>query len=642
MCGIAGVISCRGSLDAAVVKEMTDLVTYRGPDDEGFACWGNVKNTASLPAQKFVSNSVQLGSAGNDLAVVLGHRRLSILDLSATGHQPMSTNGRFWIVFNGEIYNYKELRTELQAMGKAFVSTSDTEVILSAYATWGEACLNRFNGMWAFAIYDSFHHSLFASRDRFGVKPFYYAVAGDRVAFASEIKQLRAAGFGTGRADKRRVAEFLHYGIVNESSHTLFEGIRQLLPGHALRWRIADGPERIDVFRYYAPDFNRQMGSNGGFSLDEHRERFDFLLRDAVRLRLRSDVPVGVALSGGLDSSSVAMLASKQLREHSASPLKTFTSCFEDKRYDEWEFASSIVKASGAQPYQVFPDMDRIWEEMARLAWHQDEPFRTSSVYAEWNVMRLAHQNDIKVLLQGQGADEVLVGYHRHIPDFLGALVRSGHVLAALREYQALRRTGVLTASDSPFRVWAKILRSSAGVALFRESPVGAMFRPEYRTIDREPPSRCFQQTLFTEIFGYLQSLLRHGDRNSMAFSVESRLPFLDYRLVELFLKMPGIYKLRDGWTKPFAREAMRNLMPENVRLRVTKLGFATPEPVWYRTAMESLRQSLLASDAPIQNWIDRAQLSDWLGDQAVQRQSGSTLWRIFSVNMWMKIFALA
>ncbi|MBV9265863.1 MAG: hypothetical protein JO061_06820, partial [Acidobacteriaceae bacterium] len=323
-------------MDALLAKRMTDLVSYRGPDDQGFACWGQVTNAAMLPSPKTHWPSTSRNDAGGGFlrtgGVVLGHRRLSILDLTDAGHQPMvSGDGRFWIVFNGEIYNYVELQRELAAAGYEFKSSGDTEVILAAYAHWGKDCLHRFNGMWGLVILDTDRNTLFASRDRFGVKPLYWAVDTDRFGFGSEIKQLRAANFGTGRADRFRVAQFLLYQRSNAESETMFEGIRQLLPGEALQWQIDKGTDAIETYRYYKPSYNREMKADG--SLDTYREEFKHLLHDAVRLRLRSDVPVGTCLSGGLDSSSIVLTANRILAVNNGHcRQKSFTSCFEDPR----------------------------------------------------------------------------------------------------------------------------------------------------------------------------------------------------------------------------------------------------------------------------------------------------------------------
>jgi asparagine synthase (glutamine-hydrolysing) len=646
MCGIAGIVSPDYPMDAETIRQMTDIATHRGPDDEGFTCWGKIERLACLPAEKSAFYEMPGRSGSGHLSkngsIALGHRRLSILDLSPAGRQPMcSADGRLWIVFNGEIYNFLELRTELSRAGYAFLSSSDTEVILAAYQKWGAKCLDHFNGMWSFAIYDLQEQVLFAARDRFGVKPFYFAVDRDRFGFASEIKQLRAGGFGNGQANRSKVARFLLSGNVNGTRETLFEGIMQLLPGEALRWPILKGIGAIQTYRYYCPGFNLEMHADG--SLEEYRARFEYLLNDAVRLRLRSDVPVGTCLSGGLDSSSIVVAASRILGAVNGTyRQKTFTACFEDPTVDEWEYASAVASATGAEAHQVFPNLDLIWDEIRTLTWHQEEPFRSTSIYAQWNVMRLAHQNGLKVVLEGQGADEVLAGYHRYIPEFVANLIRRGQFSEASEQLWAMWRTGILTASEPVTRIVPKVMRGILGLKWFRDPATRKVMHEEYGKLESESPTVGFQHQLYDDLFGYLQSLLRQGDRNSMAFSVESRTPFLDYRLVEMFLGMPGVYKLRDGWTKPFTREAMRGLMPETVRLRVDKKGFATPEATWYARNLGRIREVLLSSDSRIDLWLDRTKLKRWLGNGACSRLSGSSLWRILSVHYWAETFNLS
>lgn len=637
MCGIAGMARAGGPVDARVVKGMTDVVSYRGPDDEGYGAWGAVANGGALPAARTMSSAGgPLGGGG----VVLGHRRLAILDPTPAGHQPMgSPDGRYWMVYNGEVYNYLELQAELRARGAVFTTGTDTEVILAAYAAWGPGCLDRFNGMWSFVIYDAVEGVLFAARDRFGVKPFYYAVAGDRFGFGSEIKQLHVAELGSGRADREQVAQFLLYGHVNLSERTCVEGVRQLLPGHAIRWRVAEGVGALRPIRWYDPARTTSMRPDG--RLADYQREFEELLEDAVQLRLRSDVPVGSCLSGGLDSSTIVLLANGMLRQRSADGRQhTFTSCFADPRFDEWEFATQIVAAAGVNAHRVFADLRCLWDEMPELAWHQDEPFRSTSIYAQWNVMRLARQSGVTVLLDGQGADEVMPGYHTFIPLYLAGLLRSGQPLRAWHELDRMRRTGILTATEPAMRTLAKLIYHALGLTGFRRDRLAGVMRPEHAVVREHPSPMGFQETIHDDLFGSLQSLLRHEDRNSMAFSVEARTPYLDYRLVELFLGMPGVYKMRDGWTKPFLREAMRGRMPEPVRLRVDKKGFVTPEAAWIGTDAARIKSTLLDAASPIGEWVDSGRLRRLLAEEEWLRDG--TAWRLLSVHFWMTRFGLS
>jgi len=630
---------------------MTDVVAYRGPDDEGFAVWGNLVGSECLPSAKTSfhlrgANQCQGSPDLGRVSVALGHRRLSILDLSPKGRQPMSSaDGRLWIVFNGEIYNYVELRAELEDLGHRFVTGSDTEVILAAFTQWKDACLSRFNGMWAFAIYDTYENVLFVSRDRFGVKPLYFACDKDTFAFSSEIKQLRAAGYGDGNAQRRAVANFLQYGTVNADRETLFSQISQLLPGEKLHWRIPAGTNAIQISRYYTPFFNTEMRPNGTRSLQHYRQEFATLLEDAVRLRLRSDVAIGSCLSGGLDSSSIVAMAKRLLcAQNVRDKQKTFTSCFEDPRFDEWRFAFLVAAATGVDAYQVFPKMEQLWEEIDDLAWHQEEPFGSTSIYAQWNVMRFARDTGLKVLLDGQGADEVMAGYHCYIPAFLCSLA---HVqpFDAIKKARQLWETGVLAEASAAV---GRSIPSAIGKFVKRRllssskwaSSVSALINPEYRGY-RPIAASSFQHLLYQDVFGSLQALLRYEDRNSMAFSIEARTPYLDYRVVECFLQMPGSYKMRDGWTKPFTREAMAGLLPDPVRFRSDKKGFETPQSVWCQNNLRPIKELLLTADNTLGTWVDRRALRQWLDNLSYVGSAHSAIWRMLSVHVWMKRFRL-
>lgn len=613
MCGIA-VLFANDTVKTDSIRRMTDVISHRGPDGEGHV-------------------SLFEGR------LWLGHRRLAIIDLTATGHQPMSyREDRYWITFNGEIYNYIELREVLEGKGHQFRSDSDTEVLAAAYAEWGKDCLHRLNGMWAFVIADTVTGEVFGARDRFGVKPFYFAADGDRLACASEIKQLREAGFGTGRAERREVANFIVYGRVNIERETLFEGINQLLPGEACSWNIAEGAAGFKVYRYYRPVFNPEMRADG--RLEEYQERFNQLLHDAVRVRLRSDVSVGTCLSGGLDSSAITLLKQELITGQSDSHRqKTFTSCFQEREFDEWEYAAAVVSHAGVENYRVFPAMDSLLDELPALSWHQEEPLQSTSVFAQWNVMRLARQQGIKVLLDGQGADEIMAGYHYYIPQYFASLLRAGRVYSFLREAVAMNRTGMLFATRGILRTSLQIPYFFLGLNKFRSMGDRSLLREEDAVLPPCNIAADFQQHQYKDIFGSLQTLLRYEDRNSMAFSIEARTPFLDYRLVELFLEIPGEYKLRGGWTKPFLRQAMMARMPDKVRLRVDKKGFVTPETAWARKNHGRIKEILLAGDYPVGPWIDRNKLSELLASSANTSREMSLLWRLLSVTYWMQAF---
>ena len=635
MCGIGALYSAHGNLSAETLLAVRKAVGYRGPDDEGVACF---------PV------------GGQELALV--HQRLSILDLTAAGRQPMAAADRgCWITYNGEIYNYLELREELRAAGHAFATQSDTEVILAAYRQWGRDCLHRFNGMFAFVLYDSPRRRLFAARDRFGVKPLYYWISPEGlVAFASEIKQFAALPGWRARVNGQRAYDFLNWGLTDHTDETLFEGVFQLRGGEAVALELSGAPSggpggRLPAYRWYDLE-----GRSFSGTLAQAGEEFRRLLTDSVRLRLRSDVPVGTCLSGGLDSSSIVCVMNEVLDAHGGHALqKTFSACSTVARYDERRYIDEVVRHTAVDAHYVYPGLDGLFELLDRITWHQDEPFQSTSVYAQWHVFQLAAQNGIKVMLDGQGADEQLAGYHGFFGARYGDLLRGlrwgalwkealrarelhGHSpLATLARAanavlpepvrQPLRRLAGLPAADAP---WLDL-------AVLRADPID----PVRATLSRHP----------TAVAGMVRSqltaaslpmLLHWEDRNSMAHSVEARLPFLDYRLVEFVIGLPDDYKVAGGMTKRVLREGMRGVLPESIRSRVDKLGFATPEDVWIREQGAAQFRKALGAAVESSGGILRPRALDAYDRSPGGPPSGFPLWRMISFGAWMRVFSVS
>ncbi|MEN6621164.1 MAG: asparagine synthase (glutamine-hydrolyzing) [Smithella sp.] len=452
MCGISGFISSQPQ-PASLVWLMSDLIRHRGPDDEGFVLFMDfasepvIAGGPDTPEQSWQAKVAYAPAKRREqvsdelVQLAFGHRRLSIIDLSPLGHQPMSYQaGRFWITYNGEIYNYAELRCELESFGHTFLSLSDTEVILAAYAQWGADCLSRFNGMWAFAIYDSQREEIFLARDRFGVKPLYYWIAPNGAfCFASEIKQFTVFPGWVARVNHQRAYDFLVRSLTDHTDETLFAGVYQLQPGYAMRLRLGewhpDSTGRLPVEKLYElkPDF-----FSGSFT--EAALEFRKRLKDAVYLRLRADVPVGSCLSGGLDSSAIVCLMNRLLHEKGAKDLqRTFSACSDVKRFDERYWIDQVVRMTGVDANYVYPSMQNLFKESSAITWHQDEPFGSTSIYAQWNVFRLAAQNGVKVMLDGQGSDEQLAGYHGYFGARFADLFRKGRLLRLWQEMQDTR-----------------------------------------------------------------------------------------------------------------------------------------------------------------------------------------------------------
>jgi asparagine synthase (glutamine-hydrolysing) len=565
MCGIAGVLSLDGSrVDLERLHQMTEVISHRGPDGEGH----------------WISSDGQVG---------LGHRRLAILDLSERGAQPMHYLGRYTITLNGEIYNYIELREELKKKGYTFISGTDTEVLLAAYSEYGVSVLERLDGMFAFAIWDERDRTLFCARDRFGEKPlFYYCVPGKLFAFGSEIKSLFA--FGAPRQiSNKMLFNYLAYDVVENphaKSETFFDDIAKLEAAHYV---LIDSRGVVTKRRYWSvPEINLDQK----ISFENACERFRELFTQSVKRRLRSDVPVGTSLSGGLDSSSVLCTISKLL-DGSGHGQKTFSARFHDPALDEGDYMRLAAETAGALQYFAWPDARTLLDNIDDVFYHQEEPFGGASILAQWEVMKLANRENVTVLLDGQGADETLGGYvHYFVPLFkeLYATDRA-QFREEVKAYEDLHRR--VFVSDARFRLEATrpgLLRliGNARRKFSRPSYLEHLhpdFAAEYKT---EPPPfeqhNDLNETLRHSTQGYgLEKLLRFADRNSMAFSREVRLPFLNHDLVEFLFTLPASYKIGQGWTKRVLRNAMEPILPRRITWRVDKLGFDSPQEAWLR-----------------------------------------------------------
>ena len=596
---------------------MAAALAHRGPDGDGFF---------SAPG------------------VALGHRRLSIIDLSHAADQPFaSADGAVQLVHNGEIYNYRELRKELETKGRRFRSASDTEVVVAAYLEWGERCVERFNGMWAFALWDARSQRLFCSRDRFGVKPFYYRWDGDRLAFASELKAFRADPVGGPlRANLPIVRDYVARDWFDHTGETCFEGIVQLPAAHSLTLDARG----LRIGRYWSLE---RRDPPAGDAIEAVRELF----LDSVRLRLRADVKVGTALSGGIDSSAVACTVDTLLRTEaeSARPVgdrqATFTAFFDVPGYDERPFARAVVERTLAQPTWVsFSDRELV-EVLPSIVESHDEPFRSTSICAGWFVMRAAREAGITVVLDGQGGDEVFAGYPAYVPARWGDLLAAGRLHELGREVRAHAAT---YGAPAAVRALARALAPAAVEDALRarrsgsETLLGPGLRglpPHREHVDSPFPDRL--RTLMTRILTVrgLPELLHAEDRNSMAHSLEARVPFLDYRLVELAYSLDGGELLRRGVTKSAIRRALADVLPPAVAARTDKLGFATPEAVWLRGALGELAGDVFASRTFAERgFIDAAAARRRLDDHRAGRiEAGFELWRALNVELWARAF---
>lgn len=648
MCGIAGIFS-RGGLGelAEALHRATEVAAHRGPDGRGLAFLSSCGNGAAPP---LILRKGPNGAAIGPYDLGLGHRRLAIIDLTDDGLQPMpSADQRRWIVFNGEIYNYIELREELQESGCVFHSRTDTEVILHAYERWGRDCVQRFNGMWSFAIVDLDRGIIFCSRDRLGIKPFHYIVDDRRFAFGSEIKQLLEFPFVPRRVNQRAVGEFLLYAATDYCEETFFEGVKKLLQGHNLIFDLSSGQLRIE--RYYNP----RLAVNHDLTPREAAASFRDLFTDSVRLRLRSDVEVGSCLSGGIDSSSIVCLVNRELLAQDKSSIqRTFTSHFDEDEANELEYAQEIIRATGVRSHVIQPTPQGLLDDLDRIVWHQDEPFASTSIFAQWSVYKLAREHGVKVMLDGQAADEMLGGYASLRSTFYAELAAKRRTI--LLAWERWRHLALDPAQGSG--VVRRIVRAlgfgataegTAGTAVpispLRDS-VAAELNGHSRYLESQrvtcfPDEESFNNLLYRLAFvNNLQSLFRYQDRNSMAFGVEGRVPFADYRLVEFIFSMPSTVKIRRGYTKRPLRDAMAGILPDRVRWRVSKLGFATPERSWQRTALKPVITEALR-DERLALYINPDRAAEAVAQLDHLPVVNSTLWRCVSLSLWLKRYDL-
>jgi asparagine synthase (glutamine-hydrolysing) len=624
MCGIAGILNFdpQRPVEEQRLRRMCDVLRHRGPDDDGLMLTGHVG---------------------------FGHRRLSIIDL-AGGQQPMANADRsVWIAYNGEVYNFRELREELKSSGCNFATKSDTEVVLRAYEIFGEACVERLHGMFAFAIWDGHRRRLFLARDRLGIKPLYYAITGGELIFASEIKAILATGSIRPQFNKAILPEFLATRFC-AGNETFFEAIRKLLPGHTLSWSAEEGTtERC----YWQPPLDTDGLRT---SLPQRASEVKTRLEEAVFSHLVSDVPVGLFLSGGIDSSGLAAIMAPMMSE----PVRSFSVGYGDDESSELGYARLAADAVGATHREVVVAPSQFFQALPRLLWHEDEPIAFPSSIALYFVADLARRNGIKVVLSGEGADELFLGYNRYrvtawnerlgqayratIPD----PVRGGvhHLVEALprslrryseRTFLALE-PGVRELFFENFAVFPERLQQSllsdpallevrdpyaVGLRCYQEGSAGAL----------ERMARADLQT-------YLVEILMKQDQMSMAASVESRVPFLDHEFVEHAASIPGSYKLRGWRTKVVLREALRDLVPQAILTR-PKMGFPTPVDRWFRGTFGTLLDEFVSGSRALErNLFESGYVRRLVQEhRSGVANHGDRLWLLMNLEIWQRIF---
>jgi asparagine synthase (glutamine-hydrolysing) len=648
MCGIAGLWEREGRADLGRLHQMSRLLRHRGPDDEGIVLFDPQRNQAftlggaDTPRDVYAS-PVRYAPGRHDGAPADAHypvgllqRRLSIVDLSPAGHGPLcDSEGRCWITYNGEIYNHVELRRELEGLGRRFQSATDTEVVVAAYRQWGRACLDRFNGMFAFAIWDMDTRELFCARDRFAVKPFYYQWTGDSFAFASEPEALVLTQPRRIVPRLQAIRDLLALDWVDHDAHTFFEGVWQLPAAHAM----VVGERGVRIERWWHLD----GAAHAGGTPDDWAREFAELFGDAVRLRLRADVEVGSCLSGGLDSTAVVTTAASLGQR----PLHAFTCAYDEgPAFDERPYVRAAIEASGAVSHVTVPDGSDFWATFDRLHIRQSEPTAGPGLYSQWKVMELAHAAGLKVLLDGQGGDETLAGYFRYLPVRLRDLLSDGNFAGFMRLFGPVAdRLGVSTTLAHTLEPWlpqsaVAPLRRRFGqgkdrilTSRLRRLPAGDRPRPPAGF-----PTHLSRQLAFDTLQRLLPSLLRYEDRNSMAFSIETRLPFLDYRLVEFLFSLPDTQRLDGVTTKAILRRSLADRIPASVLARRDKMGFETPTDLWLRGRYAGETRRRLLTHGPLHDWIDPARMREGLDEYLAGRRAiGLQVWRWLALETWAR-----
>ena len=594
MCGIGGIINKNNkSVEELLIHQMTDIIAHRGPDSSGSYLYKNI---------------------------AFGHRRLSILDLSSSGHQPMKYLDDLVITYNGEIYNFIEIREELIQKGYIFDSNSDTEVILKAYHCWGKTCVNYFNGMWSFSILDIKQKIVFCSRDRFGVKPFYYIENNDLFSFGSEISQLLP--FLPNRILNKKVAlDYLISGIEECSNETFFKDIYLLKGGHNLVFDLQTNSYEIE--RYY----NLKLSDQKNTSVNDYIQE----LKRSITLRLRSDVKVGTCLSGGIDSSTISSFASK-IYQNSNEKFMAIHAKSSEYKTDESEFAKIVSKIANINLNFVEPSYSDFKSNILSIIKIQQEPFGSLSIIMQYFVFKKAKELGCIVMLDGQGGDETLLGYERYYP----AIVKSKKGIAKLKALLQSSKNSRLSLLDTiKYQYYFSNYKLRLKRLKYKNSFYKSEIINEYESEELRIISESYNDISILQkneiVSSQLPHLLKYEDRNSMANSIESRLPFLDYKLVELSLNTNNSLKIKDGWTKFILRKAAETILPKEIVWRKAKLGFNAPEKTWTKEFENEMIKEIEQSEI-LNNFIHFKKLY-------FKNLDLRTKWRLYNFSVWEKEF---
>lgn len=599
MCGITGIIMKDfSSVDSKRLKEMNDSIQHRGPDGEGFYYYGNVG---------------------------FGHRRLSILDLSDLGAQPMKYGENLTITYNGEVYNYIEIRESLKQKGYVFTSGTDTEVILASYQEWGEECVHRFNGMWAFAIHDIKRNIVFISRDRFGVKPLHYFEDQQSFLFGSEIKQILTQVVDR-KVNMQMLFDYLYLGYHHHTNFTFFENILSLAPGHNLIFNLNTGQYQIS--KWYTFDVKEQFKD---LSFDEAQRLFESTIDTAIHLRLRSDVRVGTCLSGGMDSSYIATVAAKEYNATSGESFKAITAQSIEKATDESSFAKMVVNSAALDWKITRPETDDFLRSIESVIESQEEPFGSPSIIMQYFVMKKAKEEGCIVLLDGQGGDEALLGYDRYYAAYIN---QQKGIFNKIKTAIKITKNSKLSLKDV---ILYTLYFSNASIRVARQLKRNKFVKQQFKSFlnrsliktisDASKNLTDLQRFEITQ--GQLQKLLKYEDRNSMRFSIETRVPFVDFNVMELSISLPFDYKMNNGWSKYILRKTAESKLPKEIVWRQNKFGFEAPTKIWL--AEKSRFFNEIRNSKFLDDFIEKKNVTSNIDD--------ISLWKLYNITVWARIY---
>jgi asparagine synthase (glutamine-hydrolysing) len=666
MCGISGIINNEtNQYQAKDLLAMTKIITHRGPDDEGYYIRDNTGGVLILGGDDTSNEAYHTDVAycpadpiskyaNQQIKVALGHRRLSIIDLSPFGHLPMcSSNQRYWITFNGEIYNYKTIKKELQSLGHQFISNSDTEVILAAYSQWGQECLHHFNGMWAFAIYDSDTKEVFLARDRFGIKPLYYWISGNGTfCFGSEIKQFTVLPGWKSILNRQRAYDYLIYSMTDHTDETMFEGVFQIPAGHLFKFNVDKinftKKRRVQIEKWYNPVYK---GYNGSF--DEAACEFKNRFKQSVKEHLVADVPLGSALSGGMDSSAIVCEIDEILKEQDElNTQKTFSYISSDERYNEQKWINEVLSQTKVSPCYIHSNGDNAFKHAADIIWYNDEPNQSQSHLVSWQIYRAAKENKIKVLMSGQGADEYNSGYGAFMFFRWGLLLKKlkfrklnyeithSQTNEKLSLVQAYIKLGYFIVPKGLKRYLSRQTKYHQNLkSLISEKHLHSKKEHPFDTIPYDADS--IFNIANTMLLHYpLQRYLHFDDRLSMSNSVEARVPFLDHRLVEFTTQLPADYLDSMGETKKMIKYGLKDILPEKIRNRKDKIGFITAEESWVKESHTKEFREMLEKSIKVSRGIIKPEALVYFDKLSKGKVPFDyTYWRLIIFGVWMEKF---